>query len=112
MSVASPPFALEDSFARNLPALCTPWRAAPVREPRLLSFNDARAAAARFQRGQGLFAQGRSLFPPTAVGAVAVAWRLDPLPRRVRGHAAGAWIGGLVVLQIAWLATNTARGYA
>ncbi len=34
----------DDSFARELPGLCTPWQAAPVPEPRLLVGNDALAA--------------------------------------------------------------------
>jgi uncharacterized protein YdiU (UPF0061 family) len=35
--------AFDDSFARALPGLCTPWQAAPVPEPRLLVGNDALA---------------------------------------------------------------------
>ena len=44
MAVATPLFAFENTFARDLPALCMPWQAAPVREPRLLALNEPLAA--------------------------------------------------------------------
>jgi len=45
MSVATTPlFAFDNSFARELEALCVPWRGAEVHEPRLLALNEDLAA--------------------------------------------------------------------
>ena len=40
MAVASSLFTFENTFARDLPALCTPWKAASFGEPRLLALNE------------------------------------------------------------------------
>src|SRR5688500_7543456 len=40
MSVAAQPFALDNSFARELEGLFVPWQATPAPEPRLLALND------------------------------------------------------------------------
>src|SRR5687767_13113260 len=44
MAVAASLFTFENTFAQQLPALCIPWQAAPVREPRLLALNEPLAA--------------------------------------------------------------------
>ena len=45
MTVAvGPLFEFDNSFARELPAMCEPWPAAPVAEPRLLLVNEDLAA--------------------------------------------------------------------
>lgn len=65
-----------------------------------------------YDNQQGLFMQGRYLLPVAAVFGLLAAWAFDSLPTRWRGVAAGAWLGGLVVLQLACLGLIVTRFYA
>ncbi len=58
------------------------------------------------------FAQGRYLFPVAGIGAVAVAAAVSAVPARLRAAAAGAWLGFLIVFQVAALALLATRFYA
>ena len=65
-----------------------------------------------FIAGQGLFMQGRYLLPLGGVVAAVVGWALMAVPARRRGIVAGAWVGALLVFQIASLGLVLGRWYA
>jgi hypothetical protein len=58
------------------------------------------------------FMQGRYLFPLIGLAGCALAFALDWLPRAFRGAAAGAAVGGLLVLHILALGLTLERFYA
>lgn len=64
-----------------------------------------------YAEGKGPFAQGRYLLPVAALAGLLVAMVLDALPRRVRLPVVGAWLGFLIVLQIASLTLVADRFY-
>ena len=63
-------------------------------------------------KGLGLFAQGRYLFPVAGVFAMCVAWAIGTLPRAWRGAVAGVWLAGLITFQLAALGLIVNRWYA
>jgi 4-amino-4-deoxy-L-arabinose transferase-like glycosyltransferase len=103
------------------------WRATPGRRERLARLAPAAFLASValitlaalhytdytfFIARQGLFMQGRYLLPLAGVVAAVVGWALLAVPGRGRPIAAGAWIGALLVFQIASLGLVLGRWYA
>jgi 4-amino-4-deoxy-L-arabinose transferase-like glycosyltransferase len=58
------------------------------------------------------FTQGRYLFPVAALAGLVVAQATTVLPRRLRGIATGALLGGLLALEVGCLLLVTTRFYA
>jgi uncharacterized protein YdiU (UPF0061 family) len=87
MSVAARPlFALENTFARELEGLYTPWEAMPVPAPRLLAFNDALATE--------LGADPEALRGPEGVAVLAgnaVPDGASPVAQAYAGHQFGGY---------------------
>ena len=85
MAVATPLFAFENTFARELPGLCMEWQAAPVSEPRLLALNEPLAAE--------LGVDAEALRTPEGVGAL-IGRAEQPGPAPVAMAYAGHQFGG------------------
>jgi serine/tyrosine/threonine adenylyltransferase len=87
MSVAaSPLFAFDNSYVRELEGLYEPWRAAPVPEPRLLALNEALAAE--------LGVEPSALRTPEGVRALvgdAIPEGATPVAQAYAGHQFGGY---------------------
>ena len=88
MAVASPPLIpLEDTFARELPELNEPWRAAPAPAPRLLALNE------RLARELGVTPE--SLREPDGIALLvgdAGDGAVSPVAQAYAGHQFGSFV--------------------
>ena len=87
MSVASlPAFAFDNSYVRELEGLYVPWRAAPVRDPRLLVLNEPLAAELRLDPATLKTSEGVAalLADPAPAGAT-------PAAQAYAGHQFGGY---------------------
>ncbi|MEA2316479.1 MAG: serine/tyrosine/threonine adenylyltransferase [Solirubrobacteraceae bacterium] len=84
--VARPLFAFDNSYVRELSALCEPWQAAPAPEPRLLALNESLAAE--------LGADADALRTPEGVAVLAgnaTPEGASPVAEAYAGHQFGAF---------------------